>query len=386
MRHMPSTATEPLQRQPVTQTPTTGDRARRRAIDRQPRDEGSGQVLQRIIMAKSPSKITGHTARHLIFAAILAAVLVVCLQGTGLPATAEKGYSRSHYVLPPEIAKEGFSFVGVPIPLGKRDVAARITDQLNFLLMDRRAMLMDWFDRLTEFGPTIRAVLAQEKVPPDLIYLAILLGDLSPRARTRAGGVGWWALGPPKGKSNPATLPWVATDNWDDRRDPVISTKLASSILKGILQRNPKNNWLTVIASFADGADKIDAIMNKAAGYSFWDVVMPPYSEILIPRLAALKLIDRHRSYYGVEVPPLRPLAFDSLDHLKLAKDLPLPVVARWCGIPPRTLWALNPGVDPGNGVLPKADRKGSGFPLRVPAGKGRKVMALLQKEGYVGK
>lgn len=337
-------------------------------------------------MAMEPAKTASHGARRRIFAAILAALLVLCSQGTGLPAPEEKGYSRSHYILPPDMAGEGFNFAGVPIPLARRDVAARITDQLNFLLMDRRASLMDWFDRLAAFGPTIRAGLAEEKVPADLIYLAILLGDLSPRARTRAGGVGWWALGPPKGKSNPAAVPWVATGDWDDRRDPVISTKLASSILKGILQRNPKNDWLTVIASFADGADKIDAIMDKAAGYSFWDVVTPPYSETLIPRLAALKLIDRHRSYYGVDVPPHPPLSFDSLAHLKLSKDLPLHVVARWCGIPPRTMWELNPGVDPGNGILPKADRKSSGLTLRVPAGKGPKVTALLQKEGYVVK
>ena len=112
---------------------------------------------------------------------------------------------------------------------------------------------------------------------------------------------------------------------------------------------------------------------------------MPPYSDAAIPRLVALKLIDTHKEYYAVAVPPIHALSYDYLHQLKLSKDLPLHVVAKWCGTNPRAIWELNPGVDPSTGLLPKADkRRPSGYPLRVPKGMGKKVRDRLVKEGYL--
>jgi hypothetical protein len=142
---------------------------------------------------------------------------------------------------------------------------------------------------------------------------------------------------------------------------------------------------LLAVCAFVDGADNVDPIVSKGQGFSYWDMVMPSYSEVLIPRLIALKLVDTHRDFYGVEVPPLPALSCDSLDRLKLLKDLPLHVVAKWIGTNPRAVWELNPGVDPSTGILPKPDKRSPlGFPLRVPQGMGGKVRQALVREGYI--
>lgn len=304
----------------------------------------------------------------------------------GRPAYAKPpGFTKSNYILPPEIQKQGFTFAQVKIPLDRTEVTARIVDQMNYLLMDRRAGLMEWFDRMAIFGPMMASVLREEKVPADLIYVAVLVSDLSPSARTKTGGLGWWGLGPGKEKKNSTSAPWLSTNDWDDRRDPVISTRMAVTILQGLLKKPADNDWLLAIAAFADGADKVDAIVQKAPGFSYWDLVMPPYSDVLIPRAVALKIIDTHRQFYGVDIPVPPPLSYDSLDKLKFVKDLPLQVVAKWCEINPRSMWELNPGVDPGNGVLLKPDAKSSaGYSLRVPKGRGGEVRKLLVREGYV--
>ncbi len=261
----------------------------------------------------------------------------------------------------------------------------RVVDQVNYLLMDRRAGMMEWFDRLALYGPMIRKVLAEEQVPDDMLYLAALLSDLLPNSRTRSGGVGWWALGSLRDKKDSSLVPWVATNDWDDRRDPILSTRIACTLLQGILRRKPGTDWLLAVCAFADGANNVDPVVNKAQGFSYWDMVMPPYSEILIPRLIAVKLIDTHKDFYGVDVPPLAPLSYDFLDRLKLLKDLPLHIVAKWCGTNPRAIWELNPGVDPSTGILPKADKRSPlGFPLRVPKGAERKVRQALVGEGYL--
>lgn len=316
-------------------------------------------------------------------ATILFLFLLVCLS----PANAAEiaGYSRATYVFPPGVLESGFSFAGVRIPLDRQEVSSRVCEQINYLLMDRRAGLMEWFDRMAIHGPTLRKVLADEKVPRDLIYLPVLLSDLLPNARSRSGGVGIWALGVFKDKKDSSTVPWVVTNDWDDRRDPVLSTRMACTILQGLLRRNQSTDWLTAICSFVEGADKIDGVVSKSPGFTYWDMVMPPYCEMIIPRLIALKLIDTHRDFYGVEVPPLPPVAYDFMDRLKLSKDLPLYLVAQWCGTNPRAMWELNPGVDPSTGILPKPDKRSpSGFPLRVPKGTEAKVRQALAREGFL--
>jgi hypothetical protein len=335
-------------------------------------------------------KKTGHGKPALaLFHLGLVAMAAIVLQGVGnnpVHAAEGEGYARSDYVLPPSISKESFSFAGAPIPLHRKEVSQRIHEQVNVLLMDRRSRLMEWFDRLAESGPMIKKVLADENMPPDLIYLAVLMGELLPTTKNRSGGVGWWALTAPKNKKRDNAADWVVTDDWDDRRDPVLSTRIACSILKGLTPKKTEPDWLLTISAFADGADKLDEVLAKAPGFSYWDLVVPTYSEVLIPRLIALKLIDTHRAFYSVDVPPNPPLAYDFLGRLQLLKDLPLHVVAKWCGTNPRALWELNPGVSPSTGILPKADKKHpAGFPLRVPQGMETKVRQLLVKEGYLG-
>jgi membrane-bound lytic murein transglycosylase D len=228
-------------------------------------------------------------------------------------------------------------------------------------------------------------VLKEENVPEDMIYLAALLSDMLPNAQSRSGGVGWWMLGSFKEKKTSPVIQWVFTNEWDDRRDPVLSTRIAGTMFQSLNRRSQTNDWLLTVCAFIEGADTVDAVAKKAPDYSYWDVVMPQRCETLIPRLVALKILENHRELYGVNVSPPPPLAYDSFDRLKLAKDLPLYVVAEWCRTNPRSIWELNPGVDPAAGLIPKPDKRSpSGFPLRVPKGMGAKVRKMLVQYGYL--
>lgn len=315
---------------------------------------------------------------------VMSLCLLLAVAGTAYGVDGKTGgYSRAGYVFPPDVKQNGISFAGIKIPTDRTEVAERIVDQINFLLMDRRAILMEWLDRLAVSGPMIRRVLASQDVPEDLLYLVALVSDLQPNATTRSGGVGWWALGTVKHKNNPSQS-WLSTNEWDDRRDPVISTEIAAKILKDLV-RGKKGDWLMAIAAFLEGPEPIETLSRQAEGFSYWAIAMPPYSDVAIPRLIALKLIDTHRDFYAVDVPPLPPLAYDYFHQLKLTKDLPLHVVAKWCGTNPRAIWELNPGVDPSAGLLPKTDKRNpSGYPLRVPKGTAEKVRSLLVQEGYL--
>ncbi len=77
--------------------------------------------------------------------------------------------------------------------------------------------------------------------PEDLMYLAVTQSDFQPASRTRTGGVGWWGLGSLKEKKTPSSDPWISTSDWDDRRDPIASTKIACSMLKRLAQRDGRS-------------------------------------------------------------------------------------------------------------------------------------------------
>ncbi|MEW6351391.1 MAG: transglycosylase SLT domain-containing protein [Thermodesulfobacteriota bacterium] len=316
---------------------------------------------------------------------IALAVAILGVLGDQGHCYAQSGYWRAHYVLPKELRKTGVVFAGERIPLNREGVATRVVEQMNYLLMDRRASMMEWFDRMAQYSEPVRRVLAEEKIPSDLIYLSVLIGDFSPGTKTSSRGVGWWALAPTETKGGASDAQWVSTNDWDDRRDPEISTRIACSMLHRLHSKKETGNWLLTVCAFVDGAEKIEASVKKAPAFTFWDIVLPPRSEVLVPRLVALKIIDSHRDFYGVDVPRLQPVRSDSLGRLKLEKELPLHVVAKWCKVTPRALWELNPGVEPGTGAIPKPDKRSpSGFPLRVPKGREAQVRDLLIKDGYL--
>ncbi|MFC1834636.1 transglycosylase SLT domain-containing protein [Thermodesulfobacteriota bacterium] len=336
-------------------------------------------------MNTGPGSLNCRVRRCLVPAISTVVRVLACFMVTASLCAPGAAYSKTHYTLPEKIQKNKLTFAGVHIPLEQREVADRVVDQLNYLLMDRRASMIGWFDRMAVYGPTMRKVLRAEKIPDDMLYLAVLLSDLLPDSKKRAGGVGWWALESRKGKKTAPEGLWVTTNDWDDRRDPVLSTKIAASILKWLHGKKETGNWLLAICAYLDGVENVEEMVKKAPGFSYWDMVLPSKCEVMVPRLIALKIIDNHRALYGLNVSTPRPLAYDILRGLKLKKDLPLYLVAKWCKISPRRMWQLNPAVDPATGTFPKADkRKSQGFPLRVPRGRGSKVRQLLTENGYL--
>lgn len=303
------------------------------------------------------------------------------------PALAEnhRAFANAGYVLPQEVLNGKTTFMGEVVPLNRPEALTRVSQQINYLLMDRRAVMLKWFDRMDTYGPLIGKSLKDVDMHGDMIYLACILSGMSPTARSRSGGVGWWALGSDHASRTRGKGPWTRTENWDDRRDPEISTTIAANILKSQKKRSRIKSWTMAICAFLDGAKSIDKALKKADGFGYWDIVTPTYSELAIPRLVALKIIHTHREFYAVDVPPQAAPRIESLGRVKLKKELPLHEIAKWIGTNPRYIWTMNPGVSPSRGLLPKADRKNpSGYPLRVPAGFAKEIAARLKKAGYM--
>jgi membrane-bound lytic murein transglycosylase D len=309
-------------------------------------------------------------------------LLIACASLHGL---ASDIYRHSNYIPPPDLVTSGFSFADQRVPLRRKSVSDRVVEQLNYLLMDRRAGVMDWFDRLAEYGPMLRAVLRREGAPEDFVYLAAVLSDLTPTAQSKTGGLGWWSLGSVKEPSVPAACKWSSSAGWDDRRDPEASTRIAAARFVWLKSKLGSPDWLVAASAFIDGSEAVAPCLRNATEAPFWDLTLPLRAEILVVRSIALKIADERREAYGINVAKREPLSCDLVDGLRLKKEFPLRHAASWLRSTGRAIWGLNPGVDPVTGVLGKSDRgDGRGPFLRVPKGMGPKTHKLLVREGYI--
>ncbi len=335
------------------------------------------------IRKSHPDKVSRTVAISLV--AIILTIWVAAFF-TGPSAARNSGmYTNAGYALPPEVIEGSFTFMGEKVPLDKQEVQIRVLEQLNYLLMDRRSSALNWFDQMDMYGPIIKRALQKEGAPEDLVYLSCILSGFSPTAISKSGGRGWWALGSEHSGNTRSSANWVTTKNWDDRRDPDISTEIAANILKSLKENKVIKTWSMAICAYVDGVKSVEAALKKNRGFRYWDIVAPTFSELIIPRLIALKIIHHNRSFYALDTPGEDEIKVDTIDGATLKKELPLYAIAKWVGTNPRFIWLINPGVSPSTGKFPTGNRKrGSTFPLRVPKGYGDIVLAKLKSLGYL--
>lgn len=306
------------------------------------------------------------------------------------------------YGLPPNIEKSGLHFCGQTIPISRRDVRRRIVNEINYLLMDRRSLVLTWLGRADMLKPVIVPVLRKYSVPPEFLYLSAIESSYDGRALSSAGAFGYWqfiratALCGPNGCDE---YDWkMHITKWkDERGDLVRSTHSAARYLawmnrvKKINLRDKTSDgfhdWLLAAAAYNAGPTRVLERLNLFGASSYWDVPLPAETERYVPRLIALSIISNDREFYGVNVPPRRTVAFDTIQKVRLAKDLSLAAMARLLGTTPRAVWRLNSQIVADNAVFPaKSGKKVIDHTIHVPKGAANKFMAQLKAHGYTKK
>jgi len=338
----------------------------------------------------------------------------LCVAVTGfwiLPASAATDSPAPHftavtdgfrYGLPPGVEKGGLQVCGQNVPISRRDVRRRIVNEINYLLMDRRSLVLTWLSRADTLRPVIIPVLRKYAVPPEFLYLSAIESSYDGRALSTAGAFGYWqfikstALCGPNGCDE---YDWkMNITKWkDERGDLVRSTHSAARYLAwmnrvkkvttGDKSSDGFNDWLLTAAAYNAGPTRVLERLNLFGARSYWDVPLPPETERYVPRLIALSIISSHRDFYDVNVPPRRTVAFDTLQKVRLTKDLPLAAMARLLGTTPRAVWKLNSQIVADNAVFPaRVGKKAIDHTIHVPKGAGNKFMAQLKAHGYTKK
>ncbi len=225
-----------------------------------------------------------------------------------------------------------------------------------------------WLSRAGRYLPVMQPIFAEEGIPQDLAYLAMIESGFNNRAYSWAHAAGPWQFIEGTGR-----IMGLKGDWWyDERRDFEKSTRAAARYLRE-LNVQLGGDWYLTLASYNAGPGRILKAIEKGNSRDFWDLthgnLLQPETKTYVPKLLAAVIIAKQPEKYGfTSVEVLPPLAFETV-MIPTATDLE--IVARLCGIDYDEIKRLNPELK--RWCTPPALRN---YSLRVPQGLGEKFLA----------
>lgn len=227
--------------------------------------------------------------------------------------------------------------------------------------------LREWFGAALNRGhrylPHIRRVFAEEGIPQDLAYVALVESAFKPTAYSRARARGVWQFISATGRRYGLQQDWWV----DERSDPEKATHAAARYLKTL--HGMFGDWNLALAGYNAGEMKVVRAIRRHGTADFWALrrtsAFRAETKNYVPLIHAAIVIAKAPERYGFTVVPEAPPEFEQVE-INGAYDLR--VVAECAGEPVETLKNLNPEL---RRLATPANRT---FALRVPAATGPKV------------
>jgi membrane-bound lytic murein transglycosylase D len=230
-----------------------------------------------------------------------------------------------------------------------------------------RAIVERGLGRAGRYNDMIRAVLKQEGVPQDLIYLAQAESAFLPDAVSRKGARGIWQFMPFRGEEYDLDRSyWV-----DERSDPEKATRAAARHLRDLYDMF--GDWYLVMAAYNSGPLNVARGVERTGYADFWELqrlhALPKQTQNYVPIIIALALVAKDPALYGVQVDAEKPQPFEVI---RPGHPVDLRLVADATGTDVDDLRALNPEL------LRNTTPNDAQFELKVPVGCAEKFNANI--------
>jgi len=238
---------------------------------------------------------------------------------------------------------------------------AKVQYYIDYYTHGGRKGFARWLSRSSRYLPQMREIFAEQGLPRDLAYLAMVESGFNERAYSWANAVGPWQF-----IEKTAHHYGLKTDWWrDERRDFEKSTRAAARFLSDLYDRFD-GNWYLAVAAYNAGGGKISRAVRKYKSTDFWVISRGSYlqkeTRNYVPNLLAVLLLCRDPEKYGFsDIEYLQPLDYEEVA-LPSATDLE--VIARLAGSDYRTIKRLNPELK--RWSTPPGEK---GYIVRLPQG-----------------
>jgi|TARA_B110000037_G_scaffold92552_1_gene109075 hypothetical protein len=186
---------------------------------------------------------------------------------------------------------EGINFAGELVPIEKADIKERMDRELlvntywqsNSLLLIKRAH---------KYFPIIEPILAENGIPDDFKYLALIESGLL-NATSPAGARGFWQLMKGTAKENGLEV----NTNVDERYHIEKATEVACKYLNKSFKKF--NSWTNSAASYNAGVTGISRRLKAQRVDDYYDLLLGEETSRYVFRIIAVKEIMSNPALYG---------------------------------------------------------------------------------------
>jgi membrane-bound lytic murein transglycosylase D len=251
------------------------------------------------------------------------------------------------------------------------DLPLQLNDRVLSCIALYEGRLRDWFGAALARGgrylPYIRKVFAEEGIPQDLAYTALVESAFKPSALSRAKARGVWQFIPETGRRYGLSQDW-----WiDERGDPEKATRAAAKYLKELY--GMFGDWNLALAAYNAGENKIARGLARYGLSDFWSLAetsaIRRETKNYVPMIQAAIVVAKAPEQYGFSVEAEPALAYDAVP-VQGAFDLR--TIAECAGATLEDVRMLNPSL------RRLATPAGRTFQMKVPTGSGDKLKTCL--------
>jgi hypothetical protein len=186
---------------------------------------------------------------------------------------------------------DGLNFAGEEVPVQNPDIKERMDRELLVnTYWQSNALLL--FKRAHKYFPIIEPILAEEGVPDDLKYLAVIESGLT-QAVSPARATGFWQIMKETGKEYGLEV----NSNVDERYHIEKSTRAACQYLKKSKERF--GNWTAAAAAYNAGNYGVSRRFEEQNVNDYYDLLLGEETGRCVFRIIALKEILNNPKKYG---------------------------------------------------------------------------------------
>ena len=129
----------------------------------------------------------------------------------------------------------------------------------------------------------LKQIFAEERVPPELVWIAEVESSFDARARSPAGAAGMFQLMPTTARNLNLSVGLFR----DERLHPEKSARAAARYLRQLYDRF--GDWRLVLAAYNSGETRVAALLQKHKGRSYDEIAayLPVETQMYVPKLEA---------------------------------------------------------------------------------------------------
>lgn len=248
------------------------------------------------------------------------------------------------------------------------DLNDKVLAWVNQFTTNKRGFMERTLTRATAYLPMVRQIFAEERIPTDLAYLAVIESGFINSANSYAKAVGMWQFMRATGR-----IYGLGGNAWvEERRDPVKATRAAARYLRRLYETS--GDWYLALIGYNAGPMTTERAIQNLGTRNFWDMHRSRWlrtqTKNYVPELCAAILVGRFPERYGLKVEQLPPYVYETVAVDRMTS---LAVLARYAGTDVEVLRDLNP-------ELLRASTPPGAYSLRVPPGQGMATARALAR------